>query len=118
MLTMSLRARPGTAGEGMEKVPEAAHEHGSLTPVVQAPHDRCAPARRTAGVEAALRLPAVMTLVVGDACTVIALRDRERREPSFWRPWVRRRRRAEGRRLRAEELRVRELAVRSLDAPD
>lgn len=75
-------------------------------------------ARRTVGVEAALRLPTVMVLVVEDACTVIALRDWERREPSHWRPWVRRRWHEEGRRLRAKELRVRELAAQSLDAPD
>ncbi|MFF4804323.1 hypothetical protein ACFY1U_39115 [Streptomyces sp. NPDC001351] len=75
-------------------------------------------ARRTVGVEAALRLPTVMVLVVEDACTAIALRDWERREPSHWRPWALRRWGAEGRRLRAKELRVRELAAQSLDAPD
>jgi len=75
-------------------------------------------ARRTVGVEAALRLPSVMVLVVEDACTVIALRDWERREPHRLRPWARRRWHAEGRRLRAKELRMRELAAQCLDAPD
>ncbi|MEV6944340.1 hypothetical protein AB0N07_20490 [Streptomyces sp. NPDC051172] len=63
-------------------------------------------------------MPTVMVLVVEDTCTVIALRDWERREPPHWRPWARRHWYAEGRRLRAKELRVRELAAQSLDAPD
>ncbi|MCI3278230.1 hypothetical protein [Streptomyces cylindrosporus] len=75
-------------------------------------------ARRTVGVEAALRLPTVMVLVVEDACTVIALRDWAHREPSHWRPWARARWHAEGRRLRAKELRMRELAAQCLDTPD
>jgi hypothetical protein len=75
-------------------------------------------ARRTVGVEAALRLPGVMVLVVEDACTVIALRDWRRREPPRLHPWARRRWWAEGRRLRAKEARIRELAAQCLDAPD
>jgi hypothetical protein len=70
------------------------------------------------GVEAALRLPSVMVLVVEDACTVIALRDWEQREPHRLRLWARRRWHAEGRRLRAKELRIRALAAQCLDAPD
>ncbi|MFE7172918.1 hypothetical protein [Streptomyces sp. NPDC057616] len=75
-------------------------------------------ARRTVGVEAALRLPSVMVLVVEDACTVMALHDWQRREPHRLRPLARRRWRAEGRRLRAKEERMRELAAQCLDAPD
>lgn len=86
---------------------------GRPTAVVHLP---CA--RRTVGVEAALRLPSVMVLVVEDTCTVIALRDWERREPRRLHPWARRRWEAEGRRLRAKEERVRELAAQCLDAPD
>ncbi|MDN3029196.1 hypothetical protein [Streptomyces sp. S.PB5] len=75
-------------------------------------------ARRTVGVEAALRLPTVMVLVVEDTCTLIALRDWQDREPPRRRPRARHRWHAEGRRLRAKEQRMLELAEQCLDAPD
>lgn len=75
-------------------------------------------ARRTVGVEAALRLPSVMMLVVEDACTVIALTDWRRREPPRWRPQARHRWHIEGRRLEAKKARLKELAAECLDTPD
>ncbi|MBD0842094.1 hypothetical protein [Streptomyces sp. TRM68416] len=74
-------------------------------------------AERTVGVEAALRLPDVMVLVVEDTCAVIALRNWARREPPIWRRRARRCWHAEGRRLRAEKARVKDLAARCLDEP-
>ncbi|PWI17957.1 hypothetical protein DI272_30220 [Streptomyces sp. Act143] len=73
---------------------------------------------RTVGVEAAVRLPTVMMLVVEDACTAFAREDWRAHEPPRWRPRARRRWHSEGRRLRDKETRLRELAVQCLDTPD
>nr|WSY53833.1 hypothetical protein OG999_29445 [Streptomyces sp. NBC_00886] len=70
------------------------------------------------GVEAALRLPNVMMLVVEDACTALSREGWRRREPVRWRFQARRRRQTEGRQLDAKENRVRDLAVQCLDASD
>jgi hypothetical protein len=75
-------------------------------------------AQRTVGVEAALRLPSVMMLVVEDACTMIALTDWRRREPPRRRPRERHRWHAEGQRLEAKKGRLKELAAQCLDTPD
>jgi hypothetical protein len=75
-------------------------------------------AERTVGVEAVLRLPNVMMLVVEDACTVVALTDWRRREPPRRRPRDRRRWHTEGRQLEAKKARLKGLAAQCLDAPD
>jgi hypothetical protein len=75
-------------------------------------------AQRTVGVEAALRLPNVMMLVIEDACTALSREDWQRREPARWRPRARHRRHTEGRRPDAKETRLRDLAVQCLGAPD
>ncbi|MDN3028990.1 hypothetical protein [Streptomyces sp. S.PB5] len=75
-------------------------------------------AERTVGVEAALKLPTVMMLVVEDTCTQIAREDWRRREPPRWRPQARHRWHAEGRRLHAKTARLKELAAQCLDTPD
>ncbi|MEU5893915.1 hypothetical protein ABZ835_45040 [Streptomyces sp. NPDC047461] len=75
-------------------------------------------AQRAVGVEAVLRLPNVMMLVVEDACTALSREDWRRREPARWRSQARRRWHTEGRQLDAKESRVRDLAVQCLDASD
>ncbi|MGW3938747.1 hypothetical protein [Streptomyces phaeochromogenes] len=75
-------------------------------------------AQRTVGVEAALRLPSVMVLVVEDSCTAFAHEDWRRREPPRRRLQARRDWQAEGRRLRTKEERLRELAAQCLDTPE
>ncbi|WP_329268346.1 hypothetical protein [Streptomyces sp. NBC_01451] len=87
--------------------------HKRLMTVVDLP---CA--QRTVGVEAALRLPNVMMLVVEDACTQIALTDWRRREPPRWRHRARHRWYAEERWLDAKKARLKELAAQCLDTPD
>ena len=75
-------------------------------------------AERTVGVEAALRLPNVMMLVVEDACARIAEESRQRRKPRRWRLRAHRRWRQEGERLREKRVRMRDLAVECLDGRD
>jgi hypothetical protein len=69
-------------------------------------------------VEAALKLPNVMMLVVEDFCVRIAHEDWQHREPTRWNPRLRRCWRSEGRLLRAKKARLKELAAQCLDAPD
>ncbi|EST18709.1 hypothetical protein M878_44530 [Streptomyces roseochromogenus subsp. oscitans DS 12.976] len=75
-------------------------------------------AERTVGVEAALKLPNVMMLVVEDTCAQIAHEDWQHREPTCWHPQAHRCWRSEGRLLRAKKARLKELAAQCLDAPD
>ncbi|WP_438295505.1 hypothetical protein [Streptomyces sp. HUAS TT7] len=70
------------------------------------------------GVEAALRLPTVMMLVVEDACTRIAREDWRRREPARWRCKAYHRWCSEGQQLRAKKARLKELAAQCLDTSD
>lgn len=75
-------------------------------------------AERTVGVEAALKLPNVMMLVVEDTCAQIAHEDWQHREPTRWHPRAHRCRRSEGRLRRAKKARLEELAAQCPDAPD
>lgn len=75
-------------------------------------------AERTVGVEAALKLPNVMVLVVEDTCAQIAHEDWQHREPTRWHLQAHRCWRSEGRLLRAKKTRLKELATQCLDAPD
>ncbi|MCX3059886.1 hypothetical protein [Streptomyces beihaiensis] len=73
---------------------------------------------RTVGVEAALRMPSVMVLVVEDACVRFAQEDWAMRRPPRRRPLERRHWYAEGQRLRAKSARLRALAAECLDGPE
>ncbi|WP_431964802.1 hypothetical protein [Actinacidiphila sp. bgisy160] len=75
-------------------------------------------AERTVGVEAALKLPSVMMLVIEDTCAQIAREDWQRSEPTRWHLQAHRCWRSEGRLLRAKGVRLKELAAQCLDAPD
>ncbi|MDX3387234.1 hypothetical protein PV682_38195 [Streptomyces niveiscabiei] len=75
-------------------------------------------AQRTVGVEAALRLPNVMMLVVEDACARIAEESWQRRGPRRWRLHAHRSWRQEGEQLREKRARMRDLAVECLDGRD